>query len=139
MSSLRKLALALLVGTSKQDGLPDLVDQNGKVDYGAQFFTDGLKQQPVFGAVGRALRKFVPSDASFLDMGCGHGMLVSGMRDTGLTNVHCIEGSKAATEMWPKGERCFCAAAPCFLAATLSLKPPHTLRPTCARPASDVA
>ena len=88
----RPFVLMLLVASSMQDGLPENVDANGRVDYGSEFFTDGLKTKPVFGAVARAMRKFIPEGASVLDVGCGHGMTVSALRDTGLAAVHCVEG-----------------------------------------------
>jgi hypothetical protein len=93
--------LALLVVPTMQDGLPK-VAEDGSIGYDAKFFADGLKTADVAPVLARQLRKFMPEpDSSIVDVGCGNGLLVSALRETGQT-AYCLEGSIEAKGMWPE-------------------------------------
>jgi hypothetical protein len=93
------VVLALLVVRTVQDGLPEILD-DGSVGYDSKFFSDALKTADIQPAFARLLRSFMPT-GSIVDVGCGSGLLVSALRDTGQT-AHCLEGSREASEMWPE-------------------------------------
>eukprot|EP00978_Attheya_sp_CCMP212_P020676 scaffold59443_cov67-Attheya_sp.AAC.1 len=93
--------LALLVVCTVQDGVPE-VAEDGSIGYDAKFYEDGLKTADFAPVLARQLRRFMPEpDSSIVDVGCGNGLLVSALRDTGQT-AYCLEGSSEAKGMWPE-------------------------------------
>ena len=59
--------------------------------------------QSAFPAIVRALTPYVDKEASIVDVGCGHGMLVEAWRASGHTsNSYCVEGSDNVGHTWPR-------------------------------------
>ena len=85
-----------------------------KLDYDADFFSghQAAKEHGVYELMAKhiielALRHNVNQDKlSFLELGCGHGFLVSALQHElqadKWRNVFCLEGSAAAQNFWPR-------------------------------------
>ncbi len=71
--------------------------------YDHVFFQDHLNHQSVYQTLSQIITDFLiqPANTIALDMGCGHGLLVEGLRQCGVLKSYGIEGSSAAQAFWP--------------------------------------
>ena len=70
--------------------------------YSLAFFKQHQAHLPAYQALSSLILSTIPSAAkqSFVDVGCGHGLLVECIRAHGIQQSHGVDGSSSARGMW---------------------------------------
>ena len=72
-------------------------------EYMENFFRQHEKNAPIYPVLVNLMGSLVGSPFnSVVDVGCGHGLLVEAWRTAGIRESYGLEGSNAATPLWPK-------------------------------------
>ena len=81
--------------------VPDKKDTLSKT-YSLEFFKQHQAHLPVYQELAKLIISIIPNGTqrSFVDVGCGHGLLVECIRAHGAREAHGVDGSASARGMW---------------------------------------
>jgi len=89
--------------------VPDKQDSLAKT-YSLEFFKQHRAHLPAYQALAKLILSTIPNGTqrTFVDVGCGHGLLVECIRANGARESHGVDGSASARGMWrPEFSDCY--------------------------------